>query len=119
MVPSLASTTRPAGSAATAPSGRPNDVRLGRRRRSAAQMSQFLGYLFAGLATGCIYAITSSGLVLTYTTSGIFNFAHGAIGMVAAFVYWQLLIGEHWPTPVALFVSLFVIAPLIGGLIEV
>ncbi|HVA43844.1 MAG TPA: ABC transporter permease [Acidimicrobiales bacterium] len=81
-------------------------------------MSQLLGYLVAGLATGCIYAITSSGLVLTYTTSGIFNFAHGAVGMVAAFVYWQLLVGYHWPTLVALFVALFIVAPLIGALLE-
>ncbi len=31
-----------------------------------------------------------SGLVVTYTTSGIFNFAHGAFGMMAAFLYWQM-----------------------------
>ena len=46
-----------------------------------------------------IFAIAASGLVLTYTTTGIFNFAHGAIGMLAAFAYWQLL---EWGLPTGL-----------------
>jgi branched-subunit amino acid ABC-type transport system permease component len=50
---------------------------------------QLLTYSTTGLALAAIYAIASSGLVVTYTTSGIFNFAHGAFGMMAAFMYWQ------------------------------
>ena len=51
-------------------------------------MSQFLSLTVAGIATyGCVYAITAMGLVVTYTTSGIFNFAQGAIGMIGAFLY--------------------------------
>ena len=42
------------------------------------------------MCTAGIFAIAASGLVLTYTTTGIFNFAHGAIGMLGAFTYWQL-----------------------------
>ena len=42
----------------------------------------------------------ASGLVLTYTTTGIFNFAHGAAGMLAAFLYWQLRFDWGWPAPV-------------------
>ena len=41
---------------------------------------------------GALYAVAASGLVLTYTTSGIFNFAHGAFGMFAAFLYWQFAV---------------------------
>ena len=33
-------------------------------------MSLFIGLTIAGLATGAIYAIAASGLVVTYTTSG-------------------------------------------------
>ncbi|MFM7057345.1 MAG: hypothetical protein ACKO2P_10530, partial [Planctomycetota bacterium] len=43
---------------------------------------KFLTFTIVGLSTGAIYAIIASGLVLTYTTTGIFNFAQGAIGMV-------------------------------------
>ncbi|HEY2427405.1 MAG TPA: branched-chain amino acid ABC transporter permease, partial [Acidimicrobiales bacterium] len=58
-----------------------------------------LSYLVVGIIYGCLYALTASGLVVTYTTSGIFNFAHGAIGMFMAFTYWQLAVcwGVPWP----------------------
>ncbi|HUR51380.1 MAG TPA: ABC transporter permease [Mycobacteriales bacterium] len=81
-------------------------------------MSAFLSYSIVGLVTGCIYALTATGLVVTYTTSGIFNFAHGAIGMMAAFTYWQLTIGWGWSPWVALPAVLLVGAPLFGGLVE-
>ncbi len=47
-----------------------------------------------GVALGAIYALAATGLVVTYTTSGIFNFAQGAIGMFMAFIYWQLT--QRW-----------------------
>jgi branched-chain amino acid transport system permease protein len=81
-------------------------------------MSEFLALSVVGIVAGCIYALTATGLVVTYTTSGIFNFAHGAIGMVAAFTYWELSVNQGWPEPVALVVVLFVLAPLLGALVE-
>jgi len=81
-------------------------------------MDQLLPFTIAGLVTGSIYAVSASGLVVTYTTSGIFNFAHGAIGMFAAFTYWELRVDQEWPAPLALFVVLLVMAPLMGALIE-
>ncbi|MDT7570245.1 MAG: hypothetical protein QOE05_419 [Actinomycetota bacterium] len=81
-------------------------------------MTFFLTFLVTGLVVGCIYALTATGLVVTYMTSGIFNFAHGAIGMIAAFVYWQFAIDWGWPAPVALFATLFLVAPLMGAVIE-
>ena len=64
-----------------------------------------------------MYGIAASGLVVTYTTSGIFNFAHGAMAMLAAFTYWQMRFGWGWPAPVALVVVLFVLAPLLGAVL--
>jgi len=55
-------------------------------------MSAFLTFTVIGVVVGCIYAITACGLVVTYATSGVFNFAHGAQGMFAAWVYWQLTV---------------------------
>src|SRR3954469_24114411 len=81
-------------------------------------MDVFLRFTVAGLATGCIYSLIATGLTVTYITSGIFNFAHGAIGMVAAFAYWELTVDHGWPqVPAALFV-LLVIAPLMGLALE-
>ena len=75
-------------------------------------------YIASGLTTAAIYAIAATGLVLTYTTTGVFNFAHGGVGMMAAFTYWQFRFGWGWPAPVALILVLLVIAPLVGTLIE-
>ena len=58
-------------------------------------MHAFLEYTVIGLVLGAAYAVAASGLVVTYSTSGIFNIAHGAIGMFMAFVYWQLSVGWH------------------------
>ena len=55
-----------------------------------------------GLQAAAIYAVAASGLVVTYATSGIFNFAHGATGMLAAFSYWELWQNRGWPGWLAL-----------------
>ena len=78
-------------------------------------MDTFLQYTILGLVTGGVYGIAASGLVVTYTTSGIFNFAHGAVAMLSAFTYWQLRFGWDWPAPVALLVVLGLLAPLLGA----
>ncbi len=81
-------------------------------------MREFINFGFSGLTTAAIYAIAATGLVLTYTTTGVFNFAHGAMAMFAAFTYWEMRFGWHWPAPVALVVCLFVLAPLFGAILE-
>src|SRR5438874_5188233 len=81
-------------------------------------METFLAFTIVGVVTGAIYAVAASGLVVTYTTSGIFNFAHGAIGMLMAFTYWELRVNQHWPAPIALAVVLGVLSPLLGAVIE-
>jgi branched-chain amino acid transport system permease protein len=81
-------------------------------------MKDFLAFTIIGIVTGSIYAVAASGLVLTYTTSGIFNFAHGGIGMFMAFTYWELRFNHHLPAPLAIFLVVFVFAPLLGALIE-
>src|SRR5437588_6932192 len=77
-----------------------------------------MAYLPVGIVLGCILALSASGLVVTYLTSGIFNFAHGAEGMIMAFLYWQLAIGWGVPWPIAMLLVLFVAAPLMGAVIE-
>ena len=81
-------------------------------------MEEFVAFGIVGLSTAAIYAIIGSGLVLTYATTGVFNFAHGAAGMLAAFSYWQLTVGWGWPVPVALLVVLFILAPAFGLAVE-
>ncbi|UIR34624.1 ABC transporter permease [Rhodococcus sp. DMF-1] len=77
-------------------------------------MNTFVTFTILGLVLGSVYAIAASGLVLTYNTSGIFNFAHGAQAMLGAFLYWQLTAGWGLPVPLALLVVLFLAGPLMG-----
>src|SRR4051812_42125789 len=56
----------------------------------------------------------ASGLVLTYTTTRVFNIAHGAFGMLLAFIFWDFTVAQGMPILLALALVLLVIAPLIG-----
>jgi branched-chain amino acid transport system permease protein len=82
-------------------------------------VDQFLQYTILGLVLGGIYGIAASGLVLTCTTSGIFNFGHGSIAMLSAFLYWQVRFDWNWPAPLALVAVLGVFAPALGALLHI
>ena len=47
-------------------------------------MGFFLETLFGGLMTGLLYALIGLGFVLIFKASGVFNFAQGAMVLVAA-----------------------------------
>lgn len=81
-------------------------------------MSTILSFTILGLFTGAAYAIAASGLVLTYTTTRVFDIAHGAFGMVMAFTFWDLSQRQGMPTWLALVLVLGVIAPGTGWLVQ-
>ncbi len=81
-------------------------------------MTDFVTFTIIGIVLGSTYAIAASGLVLTYATSNVFNFAHGAVGMVMTFLYWELYVHQGWPLLVVLPLILLVIAPAFGLLME-
>ena len=58
------------------------------------------------------------GLVVTYKTSGVFNFAHGAVGMIATFIFYSLRVDAGVPTWLAAALAVLVVAPLIGVVID-
>jgi branched-subunit amino acid ABC-type transport system permease component len=72
----------------------------------------YLPFIITGLSSGAVYALAALGLVLTYRTSGVFNFAHGAIGMAATYSFYTLR--QHVPTAVAVALAIGVVAPLLG-----
>ena len=57
-----------------------------------------LALALSGLPLGAMYALQAMGIVLVYKTSGVFNFAQGAIGMAAAFVASGLGVSLGLPT---------------------
>lgn len=53
-------------------------------------MDTLLATLVSGLILGSLYAMMASGLSLVWTTLGVFNFAHGALMMVGAYIAWTI-----------------------------
>ncbi len=76
-----------------------------------------LQFVIAGLALGGIYAICSAGLVITYSSSGILNFAFGAIAFFIARFYYFLHTQHGWGILVSAVVSIGVAAPALGVLL--
>jgi ABC-type branched-subunit amino acid transport system permease subunit len=79
-------------------------------------MSNFLTYLILGVADGSVYAIAGLGLVLTFKTSGIFNFAHGAQAASAAYLMYTFRTQHGLAWPVAALLAIL-IAGIGGGLV--
>ena len=73
-----------------------------------------LQFVIAGLVLGGIYAIASAGLVITYTSSGILNFAFGALAFFIARFYYYLHTQENWAILPAAIVSIVIAAPALG-----
>jgi branched-chain amino acid transport system permease protein len=81
-------------------------------------VSEFISYTLIGIFTGAAYAIAASGLVLTYSTTRVFNIAHGAVGMFFAFVYWDFSQKQGMPAWLALIVVLLLVAPAFGVFVQ-
>jgi ABC-type branched-subunit amino acid transport system ATPase component/branched-subunit amino acid ABC-type transport system permease component len=78
----------------------------------------YLPFIVAGIATGSIYGLASMGLVLTYKTSGIFNFGHGAIATAGAYFFYYLNVEHGWSWTTAFVVAVLVTGPLLGLVME-
>ena len=75
---------------------------------------EFVPYIVSGLVAGSVYGLAGTGLVLTYKTSAVFNFAHGALATLSAFVFYTLFVSHGVPWPAAVAVCLLVVAPAVG-----
>ena len=73
-----------------------------------------LEYVIAGLVLGGIYAIAAAGLVITYTASGILNFAFGAMAFFIARFYYFLHTEHNWSILASAVLSIGVAGPLMG-----
>ncbi|MEU7816727.1 branched-chain amino acid ABC transporter permease/ATP-binding protein [Pseudonocardia sp. NPDC049154] len=75
-------------------------------------MTEVLRFILLGLGAGALYVLSATGLVLIYRGSGVVNFAHGAMGMVGAYTFWELSEGAGWPTVPAAIAGILVSAVL-------
>jgi branched-chain amino acid transport system permease protein len=77
-----------------------------------------LEYALLGIIGGGIYALSATGIVLTYTATGVFNLAHFAIALLAGYVAWELNAGLGLPILPTALLMVFVWGPLVGLLLE-
>jgi len=73
-----------------------------------------LQYVVVGLVFGSIYALAASGLVITYVSTGVLNFAFGAFAYFVARTYYYLHIEHDWGIVPAAAVCLLVVSPAMG-----
>ncbi len=72
-----------------------------------------LQFVPLGLAVGAVYGVSGVGIVVLYRTTGVLNFAYGAVGALGVFIAWQLIYKTSWcPSWLA-----FTICVLFGGVL--
>ncbi len=81
-------------------------------------MRDILPFVITGLVTGTIYGLAGTGLVLTFKTSGIFNFGHGAILTGACLIFYWIRVTLAWDWKVAFVLAVVVAGPLLGLVLE-
>jgi len=70
-------------------------------------MPDLLPFVISGLGVGAVYALSGVGLVVLYRSSGVLNFAFGALGALGAYVAWSML-EAGWPQALAWVASVVV-----------
>ena len=73
-----------------------------------------LKFVIVGLVLGGIYALSATGLVITYQASGVFNFAFSAIACTVARFDYYLNSQEHWSVPTAAILAVFGLGPVLA-----
>ncbi len=79
-------------------------------------MADLIGLVWAGVISGCLYAMGAIGIVLIYKSSNVVNFAHGNLAGLAAFLVFGFTAGifaeMSWGAAVLL--SLIIMVAVMG-----
>ena len=70
-----------------------------------------LQFVVVGLVLGSIYALAASGLVITYVSTGVLNFAFGSLAYFIARTYYYIHVEKGGASSPSAAVCLFVLAP--------
>jgi branched-chain amino acid transport system permease protein len=73
--------------------------------------------IVAGVALGAVYALLAGGMTVSYTASGVLNFAYGSIAYITARLYFFLRVQHHWGIVPAAILSILVFSPVLGVLL--
>ncbi len=71
-----------------------------------------------GIIFGCLYALSATGIVVTYQATGVFNIAHFSIALLAGYLGWQMSGVWGWPLFIVVPAVLLICGPGLGLLLE-
>jgi branched-chain amino acid transport system permease protein len=77
-------------------------------------VSQIPAWLIEGIPFGCVYALIAIGIVLTYKTTGVFNFAFAAQAFLAGAVYVKMVEVHGNPRWLGFVVAVLLVSPVFG-----
>ena len=80
-------------------------------------MNFFLQMVISGLSIGIVYGVVALGIVLIWKSTGVFNFAQGALLLVGGYFAWTCISQWHFPLWAA-FVLTMVICSIVCYLIQ-
>ena len=60
-------------------------------------MEEVVRFALIGVGLGAMYSLASQGLIVIYRGSGVLNFAQGAIGMMGAYLFFELRVTLELP----------------------
>ena len=72
-------------------------------------------FIVVGLVLGSIYALAASGLVITYVSTGVLNFAFGSLAFFIARTYYYLHVEKEWGILARPALCLLVLSPAHGA----
>jgi branched-subunit amino acid ABC-type transport system permease component len=81
-------------------------------------VKDLIPFLVIGVTSGSLYGLAGLGLVLTYRTSGIFNFAHGALAATSAYLFFTLHFTWGLPWPLAALIMVAGFGTVAGVILE-
>jgi len=81
-------------------------------------MQIFIRTLILGIVSGSVYALASTGLVLTYKTSGVLNFGYGALALFTTYIHWTLAVNAGLPVWLSALIVVFIVAPILGVILD-
>jgi ABC-type branched-subunit amino acid transport system ATPase component/branched-subunit amino acid ABC-type transport system permease component len=73
-------------------------------------VTDFLPFIITGISAGAVYSIAAAGLLVTYKTSGVFNFGYGALGTIAAYLFYEL----HYESNLNWILAFIICVPVVG-----
>jgi len=81
-------------------------------------VGDLLEYAIRGIPVGCVFALLAVGLVLNYTTSGVFNLAFAAQAYASAAAFYVTRKEWEWGLVPAALLAIGVVGPAIGVLLD-